>query len=224
MSHLGRACALESAAGQLHYRHSPTPGSNDEDPRVDERTYRRSLYDAYRRRGWNYSPPALPIRGDAPSSSRRVLSGRGFVIDRSHGLGGIREGRVVGRNHRPRDDYGDLPPPPPLQERVVESLGQQVADLALCFGTEHIERRRRNDRSGHLRSYGQKPNLRSVAVRYDDLGPAALGERDKAARRRHEVAALDLRGARLAPTYQGVAAEGNHQARHPRRSSPVMSV
>jgi hypothetical protein len=128
---------------------------------------------------------------------------------------GLAKAGVVGRNHRPRHDDRDLAPPAALEERVVEGLGQQVADLALGLRAQNVERRRRNDRRGHLGADRQEADLRAVAVGDHDLGAAALGQRDETARRGHQVAALDLGGARFAAPDQGVAAQGDGEPGHP---------
>ena len=143
-----------------------------------------------------------------------MLAGRRLVIDRPHGLRWILESRVVSRDHRPRHDHGDLTPMPTLQERVVEGLRQQVADLALRLRAQHVEWRSRYHRGGHLRADRQEAHLRPVPVSDHDFGPTALGKCDQATRRRHEIAPLDLRRTRLAAPNQGVAAEGNRQPGH----------
>ena len=99
---------------------------------------------------------------------------------------------MVRGHHGSGHDHDYLAPLAPFQERVVEGLGQQVADLPLRLRTQHVERRRRHDRGGHLRADGEEPDLRTVAVSDNDLGAAALGERDQAPRCRHEVTTLNL--------------------------------
>ena len=212
--------ALQAAVRQLPPPALPHPRT----PRPALRSRRASGWRAAstnpdRRRRRHHPPPALAVRGDVPAS--RPRRARGPSPRRRSGptgLVGLAKAGSSRRDHGPGHDDGDLAVPAALEEGVVEGVGQQVADLALRLRSEHVERRRRHDRRGHLRPDGEEAHLRTVAVGDDDLRPAALGERDQAPRRRHQVVALDLGRARLAPPYQGVAAEGDRQACHPRRS------
>ncbi len=143
-----------------------------------------------------------------------MLLGRGLVVNGADRLGGIGERGIVGWNHGACHDDRHLAMAATLQKRVVEGLGEQIADLALRLRAKHVERRRRNYGSGHLGPDGQKADLRSVAVSDDDFGATPLRQRYKAARRGHEVVPLDFGGAGFTPSDQGVAAEGNRQPGH----------
>src|SRR5450759_3175329 len=171
--------------------------------------------------------PTLGQMRDAPAARRRVLAGRGFIVNWADRLGGVGEGRVVGRHHRPGHDHCYLPVPAALKKGVVQGLSEQIPDLALRLRPEYVERRRRHDRRGHLCPNGEEPHLGTVAVSNDNFRTAALGERDEATGRRDQIAALNLGRPRLAASDHGIAAEGDDQPSHPARStrsSQVMSV
>ena len=60
----------------------------------------------------------------------------------------------------------------------------------------------------------QKPDLRAVAVRNDDIVPAGDGS-DGLGNRRQDVVTLDVRFGRFVATKKGVAAERHHDEHGP---------
>lgn len=102
-----------------------------------------------------------------------------------------------------------------------ERLGEQIADLTLGLGHQDVEPGWRNDVTCGVGLDRQKPDLRPVAMGEHELvaHPLEVGERPGGS---EQVLALDRGRARLAAPDERVAAEGNDDAAHVRRS-PAMS-
>ena len=109
---------------------------------------------------------------------------------------------IVGVDEHARDDRDRVL----VIDRVVELELDDVADLALALGIEHVERIR-VAAAVRVLLEREQPDLRAVAVRDDEA--RALGHGAERLRGRARGAQLVGGGGRLAAPQQGVAAEGD---------------
>jgi hypothetical protein len=97
----------------------------------------------------------------------------------------------------------------PIGQGVHQLLFDQVPDHAFGFCAQHVERPRRGWVVGRPLQ-GQQADLRSVAVRHDDL--VIAGQVRQRRCRDPNIRVLRLRRHRLSALQQGVSAKGHHHA------------
>jgi hypothetical protein len=130
-------------------------------------------------------------------------AGGRLVIDRADELRRIGEGRVVGVDfgHRQQRCQGLV-----LGEEIAQLLLDQIADHPVGLRPEQVERVGRHTRQSR-RLQRKQPDLGAVAVGDDEL--VIAGQRSEGEGGGVDVRALVLGRRRLAPTQQGIAAEGD---------------
>ena len=201
----GRPCGGDAAAS----------GADHHDALVEQPTDRSDLEDPFRRRRGDDAAEMVAVALEHPTLLRDESLGGRVVVDRSHELGRVGEGRVGGvdLDHREQRRQGHLG-----RQDVAELLLDEVADHALGLRTEHVERIRLDVlvRRGLQR---EQSDLGSVAVRQDEL--MLLGDRREGTCGDADVASLGVFGHRLPALEERVAAERDQNSHAAIFSSPA---
>jgi hypothetical protein len=140
-------------------------------------------------------------------------SGERLVVHRADGLRRRSERGILGVDDGLGQDRHDWVRPPIQRQLGRQRLSQQVPDLALRFGDEHVERWWRHEVPRGVGLDRQVADLGTIAVGQHELVTRGdqLAERSGSHK---EVLSLDRRRPLLATVNEGVATEGDDDAAH----------
>ncbi len=163
----------------------------------------------------DHPPPAIAVAGDRPAPIGGQTARPGLVVSRPDELRRVGERRIVAVDHRLGQDDRDAPAIAERPQRRQERLGEEIADLTLGLGAQHVQRRRRHGLGGDLRLEREEADLRPVAVGHHE--PAVpCGDRGQRLGGTDQVVTLDGHRAGFATAQEGVPAEGDDETTHPR--------
>nr|WP_286839188.1 hypothetical protein [Acidiphilium sp. 34-64-41] len=186
---------------------SPATRTDHDDTRLDQPLDGADFDNGLRPWRGDHAAPSLTIGRDRPVMRRRDQARGRFVQHRADRLGRRGKSRIIPSDDNLGQQGCHLGA---NRQRVAQFALDRKADPAFAFRIQHIQRQRRLSRPGR-RLQREQPNLRTVAVRQDQL----MAGRDQCcerARRTPQRIQLIGGGQWLAALEQRVAAECDHDA------------
>ncbi|MNQ79175.1 hypothetical protein D3C85_941090 [compost metagenome] len=133
--------ALEFAGRGIHGRNAATAGADHDAAFFQQPFDRTDFEDALGFRAGDHATVFVAVRGNGPAFLGGELFRLGLAVDRADGFGRVLEGRVIGIDfdlgQQGREGHFEV-------QQIAQFLFDDVADHAFGFGTEHVQRIRRN--------------------------------------------------------------------------------